>query len=113
MGATLVIVVFLCGETDELDRGFIRLSLIDILMAEVYLAIKGEVTAGSVVDLCALRCFALLLSEGTLLVNLVAVGELRPDMIWAGDIAGSQPWVTDDVSNAEALVWVELHHASE
>ena len=82
-------------------------------MAEVDLASKLEVTAWVVVYSVALSVFTFLFSHGALLVHLMALSELLTDSVGFSNATGRQPWVSDDISNAETLVRVELEHASD
>lgn len=72
-----------------------------------------EVAAHGVVHLVALGGFALLFLLGALLVDLVTAGKLSAHLCWGGCVARRKPGVANDVSDAEALVWVELQHAGD
>lgn len=87
MGAALVIVELLHVETDDLSGGVLGEDL--VLVAQVDLAVEGEVTAGTIVVIIAGGLLALSLLQGALLVDLVASGELRSDLLGAGAVAVS------------------------
>lgn len=113
VGAALAIIEILGGKADNLGLRTIISGLVHVVVAQINLAIQVEVTAGRVADLGALCGLAFLFSEGTIFVDLVAACELIPDRISACGITAGQPWVANDVGNAEALVGVELEHASD
>ena len=83
-------------------------------MRQVDFASNLEVTTGSVVDRCSLSLLALFLGKCALLVDTVASSKLFSNCFssWGGG-ARCEPWVADDVSNAESLVRVELQHAGD
>ena len=110
VGASLLLDVVLAGEADNLEA---TVGVLGIVVAKVDLAIELDVTAGSVADLGALSVLALLLLHGSVLVDLMAARELFADSISRGDSTVSQPWVSNDISDTETLVRVELKHASE
>ena len=111
VGATLSLNVVLDSQADDL-RGSIFWSNL-LLVAEVDLASELEVTACSVVNCVALSLLALLLSHGALLVHLMALSELLADSVGIGGATAGEPWVSDDISDAETLVRVELEHAGD
>jgi len=82
-------------------------------VAKIDLAIELHVTASLVANLGALGILALLFLHGSILVDLVATSELFTDSISASDTSIGQPWVTNDISDAETLVRVELEHAGK
>ena len=110
VGASLLLDVVLAGEADNFEA---TVGVLGIVVAKVDLAIELDVTAGSVADLGALSVLALLLLHGSVLVDLMAARELFADSISRGNSTVSQPWVSNDISDAETLVRVELKHASE
>lgn len=115
MGAALVFVIILGREADDLRLGTVGvLWLVHVVAAQVNLAVKVEITAGCIADLGALGGFALLLSKGTLLIDLVTIGEFLSDSLGSSSCyTTGQPWVTNNIGNAETLVRVELEHAGD
>jgi hypothetical protein len=109
VGAALRIIIFLDSQADDLSGGILGINL--FIVAEVDLTTELEVTAWVVVNLVALSVLALLLSKGALLVHLMALSELLADGIGVGGTTSGEPWVSDDISDAETLVRVELEHA--
>jgi len=67
-------------------------------------------SAGS--DLLLHGHLAVFLFGSASLVDLVAFGELLRDLLLGSNLA-LHPWVANNVSHAEALVWVNLEHAGD
>ena len=111
MGAALSLDIILDSQADDLSGGIRGINL--LIVAEVDLTAELEVTAWVVVNLIALSVLALLFSHGALLVHFMALSELLADGVSFGGATSGEPWVSDDISDAETLVRVELEHASD
>ena len=110
VGAVLIIVIQLAVETDNL-RCLIRIVSFDVIEAAVDFAADVQVTASAAI-LRSLGRLLLPVFLRSLLVYLLTRGEFLSDFFGGGIAAVGDPWVANDVRDAEALVWVVLQHAS-